>query len=118
MASLGGLSVQSATVNPEYSVSIKKKSKNSRLDRDRHRHHNDKYSPFDDMRKERERDIEYQLDILDTKYKREKDRIDDSRMNKYDKKIRTKELKYQYEREKDRLKNEKRRTKKGSFYSN
>ena len=117
IVSLGGMSVQSATINPEYSISIKKKPK------DRHRHHDDRYydrnSEYNKgIRKEKIREIEYRLDVLEAKYDRNKDRLDNSNMDKYDKKVREKELKYQYNREKDRLKDEKKRIKKGSFYAN
>lgn len=99
---LSGMSIQSATISPGYKTSIKKKKHD----------HFDKNSSF---YKEREKDIEYRLDILKVKYDRDKDRLKNSDLNKYDKKIREKELKYNYEKEKARLKE---KAKKESFYTN
>lgn len=55
-------------------------------------------------KQERLNDIEFKLDILKDKYKRDKKRIDYSTPDKYDRKIRQKELKYKYQREETRLK--------------
>lgn len=55
---------------------------------------------------ERLNDIEFKLDILKDKYKRDKKRLEYSTSDKYDLKIRQKELKYKYQKEEIRLKAE------------
>lgn len=59
-------------------------------------------------------EIDYKLDILDDKYKRDENRLKQKNMDKYDYNIAKKELKHQYKMEKNRLKAEKKSIKDGS----
>lgn len=83
-------------------------------DRYRHHHHNKHYY-YDRDKDRRVEEIEHRLDILQDEYKRDESRLEYSGMDKYERKIRKKELKYEYKREKERLKAKKKAIKNGYY---
>ena len=62
-------------------------------------------------------EIDHKLDMLNDRYKRDENRLEQKNMNKYDLKIQKKELKHRYKMEKEDLKAEKKAIKNGSCCS-
>lgn len=60
-----------------------------------------------DLKQERLSDIDYRLDVLEARYKYDKNKLKNSPLTKDEKKMREKELKYMYNRDKEYLKTEK-----------
>lgn len=77
---------------------------------DRYRHYHYHHNNYD---RKKVAEIEYKLDMLESKYKRDKNRLEDSYMDNRERKIKKDELKYKYNMEKERLKAQKKAVKKG-----
>ena len=77
----------------------------------KHHKHNSKYYDYSNCSKASRQDIldeiEFKLNILKDKYKRDEKRLEHSCKDKYDLKIRKKELKFKYQKEEKRLKAQK-----------